>query len=86
MNACRNRIVTIARRQRLLLGCLALWMATLCQPAWAESPKQVIAISVDGLGSSYLQTIVDKGQAPNFKRFQTEAPGPTTPETITTSP
>jgi hypothetical protein len=32
----------------------------------------VVHISVDGLRPDFLQTLVDAGQAPNFKRFQTE--------------
>ncbi len=32
----------------------------------------MIQISVDGLGSSYLQALVDDGRLPNFKRLQAE--------------
>ena len=42
------------------------------EQAQAANVKYVISISVDGLGASYLQALIDKGQAPNFKRFQTE--------------
>ena len=34
--------------------------------------EHVIHISVDGLQPSYLQEIINAGNAPNFKRFQTE--------------
>lgn len=40
---------------------------------FAEAAVQyVIDISVDGLGSGYLQALIDGNNAPNFKRFQTE--------------
>lgn len=38
----------------------------------ASAAEYVIHISVDGLRPDYLQTLVNGGQAPNFKRFQTE--------------
>jgi predicted AlkP superfamily pyrophosphatase or phosphodiesterase len=37
---------------------------------WAAD--YVIVVSVDGGGSSYIQSLVDAHQLPNFKRFQTE--------------
>jgi len=37
-----------------------------------SAAEHVIHVSVDGLRPDYLQTIIDAGQAPNFKRFQTE--------------
>jgi hypothetical protein len=52
-----------------ILTCAAV-LLTLAS-AGAASPY-VIAISVDGLGSSYLESLIDTNQAPNFKRFQTE--------------
>ena len=38
----------------------------------ATTPKYVIEISVDGLGSSYLQTLLNNKQLPNFKRLKNE--------------
>jgi hypothetical protein len=51
----------------LAAGFLALALA---QPALAaKQADYVIAISVDGLGTKWLQPLVDGGQLPNFKRF-----------------
>ncbi|MEI6169033.1 MAG: alkaline phosphatase family protein [bacterium] len=41
----------------------------------AQGADYVIALSVDGLGSSYLQTMVDAGKAPHFKQLQAESAG-----------
>ena len=60
------------RRPLLALGFLAATAAMPWEQAQAANVKYVISISVDGLGASYLQALIDKGQAPNFKRFQTE--------------
>jgi len=60
------------RRPLLLLAFLAAFVAAPWAPARAAAVQYVISISVDGLGSSYLQALVDKGQAPNFRRFQKE--------------
>ena len=43
--------------------------STACAAATAD---YVIQISVDGMGSSYLQALIDEGQLPTFKRLQTE--------------
>jgi hypothetical protein len=56
----------------LLLGFAALLVVAPAAHAAAASADYVIAISVDGLGSGYLQTLIDQGQAPNFQRFQKE--------------
>ena len=63
-----------ARRTRRAIGAIAIglcvgWAATATAAGVAE---YVIQISVDGLGSSYLQALIDQGQLPNFKRLQTE--------------
>jgi hypothetical protein len=40
--------------------------------ASAETCEYFIEISVDGLGSVYLQPMVEQNELPNSKRFQTE--------------
>lgn len=50
----------------------ALWIA-LC--LMARGADYVVIISVDGLGSTYLQQQVDEGKLPNFKRLQAESAG-----------
>ena len=42
---------------------------------FGQDVKYVIHISVDGCGSSYVQSLIDAGKLPNFKRFQTEGAG-----------
>lgn len=49
---------------------MAFALAIAASPLLAA--EHVIHISVDGLRPDYLQTIIDAGEAPNFKRFQTE--------------
>ena len=43
---------------------------------WASAPtlgaEYVIHISVDGLNAGILQSLIDAGEAPNFKRFEDE--------------
>ncbi len=50
---------------------LLLWLTPFLSigalPAFGENPDYVIQISVDGLGSSYLRTMMDHSLAPNFK-------------------
>jgi len=43
----------------------------------AQGADYVIALSVDGLGSTYLQTMVDAGKLPHFKQLQAESAGTT---------
>lgn len=50
-----------------LVACFAPWAEAADGPA-----KYVIHISVDGLAPRYLQALIDEGQAPNFKRLQSE--------------
>lgn len=64
-----NTTCGILGRTVLLVGILALWGPA---STWAQPVSYLINISVDGLGSSYLQALVNANQVPNFKRFQTE--------------
>jgi len=50
---------------RVLLTALAVSTSVAAQAA-----EYVIHISVDGLNSGVLQSLVDAGEAPNFKRFE----------------
>jgi hypothetical protein len=43
----------------------------------AQGADYVVALSVDGLGSFYLQTMVDAGKLPHFKQLQAESAGTT---------
>jgi len=53
--------------RRLALLCLVpFFVIDLC-PARGENPNYVIQISVDGLGSNYLRTLLDHDLAPNFQ-------------------
>jgi hypothetical protein len=62
---------------RRLFRCLsiilsvAVWMSA----SPARGADYVIQISVDGLGSSYLEHLMSLGEAPNFQRFLTEGSG-----------
>src|SRR5260370_29605699 len=38
----------------------------------ADAAEYVVHISVDGLNSGVLQSLIDAGEAPNFKRFEDE--------------
>ncbi|MCX5653468.1 MAG: alkaline phosphatase family protein [Planctomycetota bacterium] len=54
----------------LVFGGLVLGLA---QPALAADPQYVISISVDGLGSSYLQSLLaTPSQVPNFNKLWTQ--------------
>ncbi len=53
---------------------LACWF---CGCLVAKSAEYVIAVSVDGLGSTYLQTLVDAGKLPHFKQLEVESAGTT---------
>jgi hypothetical protein len=69
------RIFPIKTASRGPLGVRAI---TCLVAAWAvcgslaHAANYVIHISVDGLGSGYLQALIDEGSAENFKRLQTE--------------
>ena len=51
---------------------LAISLVSLCLVPFASAADFVIHISVDGLRSDYMQTLINNGSAPNFQRFQTE--------------
>lgn len=55
---------------RRLAGC---WLAIALGLSAAWAADFVIAVSVDGLGTAYLQPLVDAGRLPAFKRLQAEA-------------
>ena len=64
------------------MGCLRIrhpllaFAAIFCAANWAfAAPQYVITISVDGLGSSYLQTLMNSNSVPNFQRLKTEGAG-----------
>ena len=56
----------------LTVAILAILAAAPAGQALAAAAQYVVFISADGLGSSYLQSLVDKGEAANFRRFQAE--------------
>ncbi len=59
---------------RILTLALAVLIVCLSAVAHAEAPaKYVLQMSIDGMGSSYLQALVDADELPTFKRFQNEA-------------
>ena len=58
--------------RRFFVAALMLAGLFVPQAASAETCKYFIEISVDGLGSVYLQPMVEKNELPNFKRFQTK--------------
>src|SRR3982751_2839549 len=59
---CRTMLFVIVA----VLGLIALFALR------AEAAEHVIHISVDGLNSGVLQSLIDAGEAPNFKRFENE--------------
>lgn len=65
-----RRTSFFSRAWTLLAGLLLVVAAS--QSLAANVSNYVVEISVDGLGSKYLQPLIEKNEAPNFKRFQTE--------------
>ena len=59
-----RRIAFILLSAALLIGAMA--------SARVHAADYVIHISVDGLNASVLQSLIDAGQAANFKRFEDE--------------
>ena len=60
----RYRVVLIVFATALLIGQLAI--------GCVEGAEYVIHISVDGLNAGVMQSLIDAGEAPNFKRFEDE--------------
>ena len=56
----------------LCAGVLWAWLTILAAASVAVEPTYVIDISVDGLGSSYLNALINTNQLPNFRRLQAE--------------
>ena len=75
--SCRFGIDSSGRKQmsvqkRLLVN--LFWAAWLSVAAVsAQGADTVIAISIDGMGSSYMQKLVDAGQLPRFKQLEAES-------------
>lgn len=64
-NAFKNTVLAMA----------VVAVAGIAAPAFATGPNgvdYVVYISVDGLGSSYMQNYINSNLLPNFKKFQTE--------------
>ena len=55
-----------------IFSCLIFILMYSSETIEAASSKYVIEISVDGLGSGYLQTLLNNNQLPNFKRLKNE--------------
>ena len=39
---------------------------------FAQASEYVIAVSVDGMGTTYMQRLIDAGQLPHFKQIEAE--------------
>jgi hypothetical protein len=59
------------RPEMLSIRLIAFWLWTLATID-VGAAEYVIHISVDGLNSGVLQSLIDAGEAPNFKRFEDE--------------
>jgi predicted AlkP superfamily pyrophosphatase or phosphodiesterase len=58
------------------LSLTTLWIILLLAGTVSgENIKYVIHISIDGGGSSYIQSLIEKNKLPNFKRLQAESAG-----------
>ena len=60
------------RMARALVRTVVVILATAFGAPGSAGPQYVINISVDGLGSSYLNAIINTNQTPNFLRMQRE--------------
>jgi predicted AlkP superfamily pyrophosphatase or phosphodiesterase len=56
---------------------IMIFICLFCGGLIAQGADYVIAVSVDGLGSTYLQTLVDAGKLPHFKKLEAESAGTT---------
>jgi autotransporter-associated beta strand protein len=67
---------TLSRSERtsrcLCVGILLAWLMPPVSVSLAVEPQYVVNISVDGLGSSYLNALINTDQLPNFRRLQLE--------------
>lgn len=59
-------------RRRTARAVVVILVLSICAPTSSESADYVIHISVDGLHPAHLQTQINAGLAPHFKRFQDE--------------
>jgi len=63
----------LTRLTRVLLTAVGpILLGGMPAAAWPAEPRYLINISVDGLGASYLNALVNTNQAPNFRRLQVE--------------
>jgi predicted AlkP superfamily pyrophosphatase or phosphodiesterase len=75
MSVFSHTVAVISRRSfvaTVMLAGLFLPQTAFAQSKSVEGCKCFIEISVDGLGSVYLQPMIEKSELPNFRRFQTE--------------
>ena len=82
MTALKKHVVAWPSYLWVLLPVVTAWLPSL----QLRAAEYVIHISVDGLNASMLQSVIEAGNAANFKRLQTEALGPRTPAPITHTP
>lgn len=54
---------------------ITLFLCLLACALVARGADYVVAVSVDGLGSSYLQSLVEAGRLPNYRRLISESAG-----------
>lgn len=67
----QSNVLSLVSRGRSVFGAVAFSFVAAVHPVSAAD--FVIQISIDGLGSSYLQNLIDLGEVPNFARLQTES-------------
>jgi hypothetical protein len=62
----------MCRRSVLFVSLLAALLISELASTWLEAAEYVVHISVDGLNAGVLQSLIDAGEAPNFRRFEDE--------------